>query len=127
MGQNIQARAADKRSEDTYKDAEAVLKESEEIQKHLLAQDEAISNILERLETLMAATREVVVVVNARGAASKRREQLSASQWALATTTTIVNVHRGSVLPEARVIVIAVPVTLLRRLLVRAAKGRRPK
>jgi hypothetical protein len=53
VGQNIQARAADKRSEDTYKDAEAVLKESEEIQKHLLAQDEAISNILARLETLM--------------------------------------------------------------------------
>ena len=54
VGQNIQARAADKRSEDTYKDAEAVLKESEEIQKHLLAQDEAISSILQRLETLMA-------------------------------------------------------------------------
>ncbi len=54
VGQNIQARAADKRSEDTYKDAEAVLKESEEIQKHLLAQDAAISSILERLETLMA-------------------------------------------------------------------------
>ena len=54
VGQNIQARAADKRSEDTYNDAEAVLKESEEIQKHLMAQDEAISNILQRLETLMA-------------------------------------------------------------------------
>lgn len=37
---------------------------------------------------------------------------MSAVTWALATTTTIVNVHRGSVLPEARVIVIAVPVTL---------------
>ncbi len=54
VGQNIQAKAADKRSEDTYKDGEAVLKESEEIQKHLLAQDEAISNILKRLETLVA-------------------------------------------------------------------------
>lgn len=54
VGQNIQARAADKRSEDTFKDAEAVLKESEEIQQHLLAQDEAISNILARLETLSA-------------------------------------------------------------------------
>jgi hypothetical protein len=31
---------------------------------------------------------------------------------ALATTTTMGNVHRGSVLPEARVIVIAVPVTV---------------
>jgi hypothetical protein len=52
VGQNIQATAADKRSEDTYKDAEAVLKEAEEIQKHLLAQDEAISSIVERLEAL---------------------------------------------------------------------------
>ena len=52
VGQNIQAKAADKRSEETYKDAEAVLKESEEIQKHLLAQDAAISSILERLKGL---------------------------------------------------------------------------
>jgi type VI protein secretion system component VasK len=53
VGQNIQATAADKRSEDTYKDAEAVLKEAEEIQKHLLAQDQAISDIVERLEKLV--------------------------------------------------------------------------
>jgi hypothetical protein len=53
VGQNIQAKAADKRAEETYKDAEAVLKESEEIQKHLLAQDAAISSILERLEGLI--------------------------------------------------------------------------
>ena len=53
VGQNIQAKAADKRAEETYKDAEAVLKESEEIQKHLLAQDQAISSILERLENLV--------------------------------------------------------------------------
>ena len=53
VGQNIQAAAADKRSEDTYKDAEAVLKEAEEIQKHLLAQDEAISTIVERIEAMM--------------------------------------------------------------------------
>ena len=53
VGQNIQATAADKRAEDTYKDAEAVLKEAEEIQKHLLAQDEAISSIVERLEVMM--------------------------------------------------------------------------
>ena len=54
VGQNIQAKASDKRSEETYKDAEAVLKESEEIQKHLLAQDEVISGILARLEMLVA-------------------------------------------------------------------------
>jgi hypothetical protein len=53
VGQNIQAKAADKRAEETYKDAEAVLKESEEIQKHLLAQDAAISSILERLQGLI--------------------------------------------------------------------------
>jgi len=52
VGQNIQAAAADKRAEETYKDAEAVLKEAEEIQKHLLAQDEAISSIVERVEAL---------------------------------------------------------------------------
>ena len=52
VGQNIQAKAADKRSEDTYKDAEAVLKEAEEIQKHLLAQDELIERIVTRLEGL---------------------------------------------------------------------------
>lgn len=53
VGQNIQANAADKRAEDTYKDAEAVLKEAEEIQKHLLAQDKAISDIVARLEGLV--------------------------------------------------------------------------
>jgi len=56
VGQNIQATAADKRAEDTYKDAEAVLKEAEEIQKHLLAQDEAISAIVARLEALTGPT-----------------------------------------------------------------------
>ncbi len=55
VGQNIQAAAADKRSEETYKDAEAVLKEAEEIQKHLLAQDEVIASILTRLEKVAGA------------------------------------------------------------------------
>ena len=53
VGQNIQAKAADERAAATFKDAEAVLKEAEEIQKHLLAQDQAISNIIERIEVLM--------------------------------------------------------------------------
>jgi hypothetical protein len=53
VGQNIQATAADKRGEDTYKDAEAVLKESEEIQNHLLAQDKAIEDILDRMELML--------------------------------------------------------------------------
>jgi len=53
VGQNIQAKAADKRSEDTYKDAEAVLKEAAQIQEHLLAQDQVISDILTRIEGLL--------------------------------------------------------------------------
>ena len=54
VGQNIQAAAADKRAEDTFKDAEAVLKEASEIQNHLLAQDKAISDILEKIEVIMS-------------------------------------------------------------------------
>jgi hypothetical protein len=42
----------------------------------------------------------------------RRRSQLSGLMSVLATTTTIVSVHRGVVLPEARVIVIVVPVTV---------------
>jgi hypothetical protein len=53
VGQDILGAAADKRSDDTYKDAEAVLKESEEIRNHLLARDKAISDILDRMETMM--------------------------------------------------------------------------
>ncbi len=49
VGQNIQATASDKRAEDTYKDAEAVLHEAIEIQKHLAAQDEAITEVVNKL------------------------------------------------------------------------------
>jgi hypothetical protein len=56
VGQNIQAASADKRAEDTYKDAEAVLKEAEEIQNHLLAQDKAISDILDRIGKMVDET-----------------------------------------------------------------------
>jgi hypothetical protein len=53
VGQNIQAKAADKRAEDTYKDAEAVLKEAAMIQDHLAQQDELISKIIEQLQPLV--------------------------------------------------------------------------
>jgi hypothetical protein len=46
VGQNIQAKASDKRSEDTYNDAAAILHEALQIQHHLEAQDEAIERIL---------------------------------------------------------------------------------
>ncbi len=55
VGQNIQARAADKRAEETYKDAEAVLHEATEIQEHLLAQDKVIGDIIAKLELMMKA------------------------------------------------------------------------
>jgi hypothetical protein len=56
VGQNIQAAASDKRAEDTYKDAEAVLHEAVEIQKHLAAQDAAITEIVNSLRGMTTAT-----------------------------------------------------------------------
>ena len=56
VGQNIQARAADARSEATYKDAAAVLEEAKQIQAHLLAQDDAISKILTGMAAASGAT-----------------------------------------------------------------------
>src|SRR4029079_4267183 len=42
VGQNIQAKASDRRAEETYKDAEAVLHECMQIQEHLAAQDKLL-------------------------------------------------------------------------------------
>jgi hypothetical protein len=49
VGQNVQSAAADKRSEATYEDADAVLHTALQIQKHLEAQDGAIEKILASL------------------------------------------------------------------------------
>jgi hypothetical protein len=46
VGQNIQAKATDKRAEQTYLDAEAVLHEAQEIQKHLQAQDDILTRLM---------------------------------------------------------------------------------
>ncbi len=46
VGQNLQAKASDKRAEDTYKDAAAVLAEAIEIQKHLAAQDQVLTQLI---------------------------------------------------------------------------------
>ena len=54
VGQNVLAAAADKRSEATYEDADAVLHTSLEIQKHLEAQDSEIEKILASLRPLKA-------------------------------------------------------------------------
>lgn len=42
VGQNIAAASSDERSEDTFKDAEAILSEAIEIQKHLQTQDQEL-------------------------------------------------------------------------------------
>ena len=54
VGQSILGKAADKRAEMTYKDADAAFHEAQQIQAHLKAQDEAIDTVLERLEKLEA-------------------------------------------------------------------------
>lgn len=56
VGQDVQAKAADKRSEDTYLDAEAVLHEAQEIQNHLAAQDAAIEAIAAARGVRLATT-----------------------------------------------------------------------
>jgi hypothetical protein len=49
VGPNVQAAAADKRAEQTYNDAEAVLQEAKQIQEHLAAQDKALETLIEKL------------------------------------------------------------------------------
>jgi hypothetical protein len=46
VGQNLQAKASDTRAVQTYEDAEAVLHEALEIQKHLAAQDAVLQQLI---------------------------------------------------------------------------------
>src|SRR3984893_2070222 len=55
VGQNVLAAAADKRSEATYEDADAVLHTSLAIQKHLEVQDAEIEKILAEVRELRTA------------------------------------------------------------------------
>jgi len=50
VGQNLLGKASDKRADMTYKDAEATFHEAQQIQAHLMQQDETIAAILDRLE-----------------------------------------------------------------------------
>jgi hypothetical protein len=52
VGQNILGQAADRRSEMTYKDADATFHEAEQIQQHLAAQDAALNQLLAKVATL---------------------------------------------------------------------------
>jgi hypothetical protein len=53
VGQDIQLKAGDKRSEQTFNDAEAMLAEGLKIQEHLAAQDAAIEAQSQRLAALI--------------------------------------------------------------------------
>jgi hypothetical protein len=57
VGQNIQAKAADKRADQTYKDAEAILHECMQIQAHLAAQDDAQARQIAELQKLLSEPR----------------------------------------------------------------------
>jgi len=54
VGQNIQSKAADKRADQTYLDAEAVLHECLQIQAHLTAQDTAQREQITEIKELLA-------------------------------------------------------------------------
>jgi hypothetical protein len=47
VGQKVEGAAADARADDTYKDAEAILHEALEIQKHLQAQDVLLQSLID--------------------------------------------------------------------------------
>jgi hypothetical protein len=55
VGQNILGRASDKRSEMTYRDADAAFHEAEQIQIHLKAQDAALDALLDKVARLEAS------------------------------------------------------------------------
>ena len=57
VGQNILAKASDKRSLMTYQDADATFHEARQIQAHLAAQDEALNALLAKFEALDPAKR----------------------------------------------------------------------
>jgi hypothetical protein len=55
VGQNILGRAADRRAEMTYNDADATFHEAEQIQAHLAQQDAALNQMLDKVAALEAA------------------------------------------------------------------------
>ncbi len=52
VGQNLQAKDAERRAIATYEDASAILDEAREIQSHLSDQDKALSHLIDRMEQL---------------------------------------------------------------------------
>jgi hypothetical protein len=56
VGQNVLAATADKRSEATHADADAVLHEAVKLQEHLLAQDHVLEGLAHKLAKVEAST-----------------------------------------------------------------------
>ena len=50
VGQNIQGRVSDKRAQQTYSDAEAILHECLQLQAHLQAQDAILDDVIRRMD-----------------------------------------------------------------------------
>ena len=65
VGQNIQGEAADRRAEQTYKDAEAVLHEAMQIQQHLHEQDKDLEMQQQCLNHIIATLRDAFPAVAA--------------------------------------------------------------
>lgn len=61
VGQNVQAAAADARSEATYKDAEAVLHETGQVQEHLATQDAHLLQQDQKLADLVTRVEQVLL------------------------------------------------------------------
>lgn len=58
VGQNVQALAADRRSEATYRDADAVLHTTLQIEQHLQAQDAALEALARKLGVELAPAKQ---------------------------------------------------------------------
>lgn len=61
VGQNVQAASSDRRAENTYEDAEAILHEASQIQAHLQAQDQILRDLIAEMLTLVRAETAVEV------------------------------------------------------------------
>jgi hypothetical protein len=59
VGQQVLGGAADKRAVQTYKDAEAILHECQQLQAHLQSQDHLLDSIVGRMEVLEALPKQV--------------------------------------------------------------------
>lgn len=58
VGQQVLGGAADKRAVQTYKDAEAILHECQQLQAHLQSQDQLLSSIVGRVEAMEATPKQ---------------------------------------------------------------------